>query len=409
MVVATDHIRRSHYLNTLGNLKEERIVKVLTGVRGCGKTTIVRQYIDTLLKDGVSPDQIISIDLENLDKFRLQNSDELYNYITQRLSPTGYSYIFIDEAHLCRDFEVAIGDLFKLINIDIYLTGSNANIISNELINILSGKYVKLEIYALSFKEFVEFHKNTLNNDNYVNTMFQYFLFLGAFPAVSMVRDLPEIARNLLTGVFNSIMVNEIANRVIGPPSLPIVQGLAKCLLDNIGNNLCNKKVHEIFNTKETLVSLNTLDKYTHALIDSYLVYRIFRYDLLARRFLKSQCKYYTADLGLRFNELNIIPLDLGHILENIVYLELRRRGFDVCFGKLGKLEIDFIASGHDGIIYIQVAESVLDETALYQKLDPLNRIDDNFPKILLSMDTGPIDAGYNGIVRQNVIDWLLS
>ncbi|MCL1808350.1 MAG: ATP-binding protein [Clostridiales bacterium] len=393
-------VERPSYLGWLQNWREKDVIKVVAGVRRCGKSTLFKLYADRLIESGVKPEQIVSVNLEDLEHEDLLNYRSLYSYLMSRLYPNGYTYIFIDEVQQCKDYEKAVDSLFIKDNVDVYITGSNAYLLSGELATLLSGRYVKIEMLPLSFAEYV-------SGAGQQKSAFGGYLKHGAFPAVMQLGNNDALTNSYLDGVYNSILVKDVAKR-LGLADVSMLEDIAKFLFSNVGSPVSVKKIADSLNSAGRTVSINTVDKYLRALCDSYLFYKVDRYDIRGRQHLKTQSKYYAVDSGLRSRLLSSSTPDIGHVLENTVYLELLRRGKRVNIGKLAEKEIDFVAHAADGITYYQVSASVLDENTRKRELEPLQRVPDHHPKILLTMDDIPRSANYDGIRQLHIVDWLL-
>lgn len=393
-------VSRPYYLNWLQSWREKNIIKVVSGVRRCGKSTLFQLYIDSLIESGVKPEQIISVNLEDLEHENLLHYRTLYHYMKERLYPDGYTYIFIDEIQQCIDYEKAVDSLFIKDHIDVHITGSNAYLLSGELATLLSGRYVQVEMLPLSFAEYV-------SGTGEQEEAFGDYLKYGAFPAVMQLQNRDALINSYLDGIYSSILVKDVAKR-LGLTDVSILEGIAKFLFSNVGSLVSGKKITDTLNSAGRTISVNTVDKYLRALCDSYLFYKVDRYDIRGRQHLKTQSKYYAVDSGLRYRLLSSSTPDIGHVLENIVYLELLRRGNTVNIGKLAEKEIDFVAQGAEGMTYYQVSASVLDDNTRKRELEPLQKIPDHHPKVLLTMDTLPRSANYDGIRQLHIVDWLL-
>jgi predicted AAA+ superfamily ATPase len=380
------------------------MIKVVAGVRRCGKSTLFKLYIDWLLESGVKPEQIISVNLEELEYEKLLDYHMLYEYIKARLYKGGYTYIFIDEVQSCKGYEKAVDSLFVKDNVDVYITGSNAYLLSSELATLLTGRYVQISMLPLSFAEYARFMEIAEKD---LFAAFQRYLRFGAFPAVATLNDREDLVNSYLDGIYNSILVKDVAVR-LGITDIAVLTSIAIFLFSNVGSPVSVKKIADTINSAGRTISVNTVDKYLHALCDSYLFYKVERYDIRGRQHLKTQGKYYAVDSGLRERLLASSSSDLGHVLENTVYLELLRRGAKVNIGKMAEKEVDFVAENANGFTYYQVSASVLDENTLKRELEPLQRISDNHPKVLLTLDEIPHSANYDGIRQLNVVDWLL-
>jgi predicted AAA+ superfamily ATPase len=397
-------VKRHDYLEWLKSWREKQLIKVVAGVRRCGKSTLFKLYIDWLLETGVSPKQIISINLEELEYENLLNYRDLYDYIKARLYKDGYTYVFIDEVQNCKNYEKAVDSLFVKDNVDVYITGSNAYMLSGELATLLSGRYVQISMLPLSFAEYVEF-KDIDEKD--LSSAFQTYLRFGAFPATAMLNEQEDLIHSYLDGIYNSILIKDVAVR-LGITDVSILSSITKFLFSNVGSPVSVKKIADTINSAGRSISVNTVDKYLQALCDSYLFYKVERYDIRGRQHLKTQGKYYAVDSGIRELLLSSSTPDLGHLLENTVYLELLRRGAKVNIGKMAEKEIDFVSKDANGTTYYQVSASVLDKNTLRRELDPIEKIPDHHPKVLLTLDEIPRTANYDGIRQLHIVDWLL-
>jgi predicted AAA+ superfamily ATPase len=396
-------IRRDTQLKWLNDFKEKQIIKVVTGVRRSGKSTLFSLFINDLLANGVNSEQIIRINLEEIENEELLDYKKLYNYIISKLYKNGFTYVFLDEIQHCKEFEKAVDSLYVKENIDIYLTGSNAYMLSSELATLLSGRYVEIEMFPFSFKEYVAMRK--IEPNAYGQAFGDYIKF-GGFPASVSFGNSDTMIRSYLEGIYNTILINDVSRR-LGEADTTILKSIVKFLLSNVGSPVSLKKITDTINSAGRNISINTVDRYMDALCDCFMFYKVNRFDVKGRQHLKTNGKYYTVDSGLRSFLLSNSSPDIGHILENIVYLELLRRGNKVSIGKVGEKEVDFVTENGDGLTYYQVAASVMDESTLERELAPLREIRDNHPKYILTLDEIPRTANYDGIRQLNVIDWL--
>lgn len=363
-------VKRPDYLEWLKGWREKQVIKVMTGVRRCGKSTLFKLYIDWLLETGVSPKQIIYINLEELEYENLLNYRDLYDYIKARLYKDGYTYVFIDEVQNCKNYEKVVDSLFVKDNVDVYITGSNAYMLSGELATLLSGRYVQTSMLPLSFAEYVDFIGV---EEKDLSSAFQTYLRFGAFPATAILNEQEALAHSYLDGIYNSILIKDVAVR-LGIIDVSVLSSIIKVLFPNVGIPLSVKKIADTINSAGRSISVNTVDKYLQALCDSYLFYKVERYDIRSEQNLKTQGKYYAVDSGIREMLLSNSTHDLGHLLENTVYLELLRRGEKVNIGKMAEKEIDFVSKDTNGTTYYQVSASVLDKNTLSRELDPLKK-----------------------------------
>lgn len=396
-------IPRNQYLENLIRFREKKLIKVVTGIRRCGKSTLFEFYQEYLLKEGISPEQIISVNLEAGEYTDIEDSKRLYTLITEKLLANKMNYIFLDEVQRVKNFQKAVDSLFIRKNCDVYITGSNAYLLSGELATLLSGRYVEIKMLPLSFKEYV----SAFPKDSNVDRLYQQYLHNSSFPYTLELRH-PKDIQQYLDGIYDSIVLKDIIARKRFP-DIAMLQSVVRFLFDNIGNLCSTKKIADTMTSAGRKITVHTVESYLSALTDSFIFYRAGRYDIKGKQYLKTGDKYYSADIGLRYNALGPRKADDGHILENVIYLELLRRGYEVYIGKIGTNEVDFIAIGDEGEEYYQVAYTVIDSDGktLERELAPLNAINDHNPKFLLTMDYGPL-ISHNGIKQINALDWLL-
>lgn len=396
-------IQRNIYLDNISSFREKQLIKVVTGIRRCGKSTLFELYQEYLLGDGVAPEQIISFNLEDGDYADIEESKDLYSLVKARLLPDRMNYIFLDEVQRVSDFQKAVDALFIKKKCDVYITGSNAYLLSGELATLLSGRYVEIKMLPLSFKEYVSAFPENSNIDR----LYQDYIHNSSFPYTLEMKR-PKDIRQYLASIIDSIVLKDIvAHRRF--PDISMLQSVVRFLFDNIGNLYSTKKIADTMTSVGRKITVHTVESYLSALTDSFIFYRVGRYDVKGKQYLKTGDKYYAADIGLRYSALGTKKADEGHILENVVYLELLRRGYEVYVGKVGAAEVDFIAIGDEGEEYYQVAYTVIDTDGktLERELAPLDAINDHNPKYLLTMDLGPL-VSHNGIKQINVLDWLL-
>lgn len=397
-------IQRQEYLKKLIDWREKNLIKVITGVRRCGKSSLFTLYIDYLKCTGVLAEQIISINLEDVEFEDLLNYKELHDYVKSRLCKNKFTYVFIDEVQQCDKFEKAVDSLFIKDNVDVYITGSNAHMLSGELATLLSGRYVEITMLPLSFAEYQNFIADT---DNSIKNNFNNYLKFGSFPYVTQLRKDETIIKTYIDGIYNTILIKDVAKRE-GITDVTLLESIVKFLSSNVGSTVSTKKISDAIISSGRKISVNTVENYLRALTDSFIFYRVDRYDIKGKQHLKTLGKYYIVDTGLRNILLSGSSSDLGHLIENIVYLELLRRGFKVNIGKLAEKEVDFVARGTDGLEYYQVSASVLEESTLKRELEPLQKIPDNYPKYLLTLDDYLVNSNYEGIRQINLIEWLM-
>lgn len=395
-------IQRKEYLNKLIEWREKQVIKVVTGVRRCGKSTLFSLYIDYLKKTGVSEEQIILINLEDIEYENLLDYRPLYDYIKARIVKGKYTYVFIDEVQQCKSFEKAVDSLFLKENVDVYITGSNATMLSGELATLLSGRYIEISMLPLSFSEYLEFTKG-----RDVKSSFDDYLKFGSFPYVAVLNKSDAVVRTYIDGIYNTILIKDVAARE-RIKDISVLESIVKFLCSNIGSPVSVKKISDAINASGRKISVNTVENYLRALYQSYIFYKVDRYDIKGKQHLKTLGKYYIVDTGLRNLLLSSSAADIGHLLENVIYLELIRRGYKVNIGKLAEKEIDFVAGNTEGTEYYQVSASVLDRNTLQRELEPLQKIPDHHPKFLLTLDDIMPNANHDGIRQINAIDWLI-
>ena len=397
-------IQRIEYLDNLKAFKDKQVIKVIAGVRRCGKSTLFELYIDYLRKMGTEDSQIISINLEDLENADLLDYKALYNHIKDKLVPDKMNYVFIDEVQKCVGFEKAVDSLFIKKNCDVYITGSNAYLLSGELATLLSGRYIRIDMLPFSFKEYYEATKESGKSKQ---ELFDAYLRYGSFPYVAYLENDEKIISQYIEGVYNTILIKDVATRE-KINDITVLENILKTVASSIGSPISTKKISDTLVSSGRKISPNTVESYLRALTDSYILYNAARYDIKGRQFLKTLGKYYFVDTGIRNHIISQSAKDLGHLLENVVYLELLRRKNRVNIGKLAEKEVDFVATNMNEVEYYQVCASVLDEKTLERELAPLKEIKDNYPKILLTLDDIGNGANYEGIRQINVIDWLL-
>lgn len=395
-------IQRQEYLNKLIALKDKKIIKVVTGVRRCGKSKLLEMYRKWLLEQGVEEERIVSINFEDLDFEDLTDYKKLHTYLKEHLVKDNMTYIFLDEIQNVEQFPKVVDSLYIKDNVDIYITGSNAHMLSSEIATLLSGRYIQIEMLPLSFKEYM-ISTGSMNDRGikYVD-----YLQNSSFPYTLELEGQSDEIRSYLEGLYNTIVVKDIINHSkISEPMM--LKSILKFIFDNIGNPLSSKKIADTMTSSGRRIDTRTVEKYLDALTESYIIYQAKRYNIKGKQYLKTLEKYYVVDIGLRLMLLGSKQIDAGRILENIVYLELLRRGYDVYVGKVDEFEVDFVAQNGKGTTYFQVALSVRDEKTLERELRSLRAIKDHYPKILLTMDDDP-EVHYDGIRRINARDWLL-
>ena len=395
-------LQRKEYLDKLIAFRDKQIIKIVTGIRRCGKSTLLRLYQDWLKAQGVSENQIISINFEDMDYEELTDYKKLYVYLKERLVRDNMTYIFLDEIQHVDNFPKVVDSLYIKEKVDIYMTGSNAYMLSSEIATLISGRYVQIEMLPLSFREYME---STGSMDDR-GVKYTEYLENSSFPFTLELKGHPDEIRDYLEGLYNTIVVKDIVNRKRITDTM-MLKSVLRFVFDNIGNPLSSKKIADTMTSDGRKIDVKTVEKYLEALSESYIIYQAKRYNIKGKQYLKTLEKYYVVDIGLRFMLLGSRQVDAGHILENVIYLELLRRGYDVYVGKIDTFEVDFVAQNRKGTAYFQVALTARDEKTLERELRPLQAIRDHYPKVLLTMDEDP-EAQYDGIRRLNARDWLL-
>lgn len=395
-------IERQEYLEQLTRWRDKQVIKVITGVRRCGKSTLMKLYRDFLLSQGVGDRQMIAINFEDYDFEELQDPKKLYGYIKERLVPGQMTYIFFDEIQNVADFPRVVDSLYIKENVDIYLTGSNAYMLSSDLATLLSGRYVEIKMLPLSFKEFVEASGGASD----LPRKYRSYVETSSFPYALALAGHRNMLKEYLEGIYNTIVVKDVTQRNKFTDTM-MLESVLRFAYDNIGNMVSTKKIADTMTSDGRKTDSKTVEKYLTALMECYVLYQCKRYDIKGKQFLKTLDKYYAVDMGLRQMLLGSKAMDAGHILENVVYLELLRRGYDVYIGKVGDLEVDFVALDEKGMTYYQVSATTRDEKTLARELASLQSIKDHYGKILLTLDEDP-DMDYDGIRKVNALDWLL-
>ena len=396
-------IDRPTYMEQLISFREKQIIKAVTGIRRCGKSTLFDLYCDYLRSDGVEDKQIIRINLEDPDYHYIQDYMQLYDLVKEQLDPEKMNYIFIDEVQTVPNFQKAVDGLFIKPNCDVYITGSNAYMLSGELATLLSGRYVEIKMLPLSFKEYV----SALGDETDLQMKYRQYIQNGAFPYILQLSHRRDITM-YLEGIYTSIILKDIVARY-SISDAGMLDSVIRFMFDNIGNMCSATKIANTMTSNGRKISAPTVENYLSALVESFVLCRVGRYDVKGKQYLVTGSKYYLSDIGLRYYLLGSKQVDLGHILENIIYLELLRRGYEIHIGKVGRAEVDFIAIGNEGEEYYQVAYTVndTDGTTLARELAPLESIKDHNPKYLITMDFVPLTS-HNGIKQINALEWLL-
>ena len=407
-----ERIEREEYLEFLKNHKDKQIIKVVSGIRRAGKSTLFEIYKDYLQKNGVEKNQIISINFEDLEYEEYTDYKKLYKFIKDNLLENKKNYIFLDEIQHVNKFEKVVDSLFIKENVDLYITGSNAYFMSGELATLLSGRYVELEILPLSFKDYCEGRKQQeIKKEGHElskSLMQRYndYIFESSFPYTLQI-DKKENIREYLMGIYNSVLLKDVVSR-LKISDVMMLESVVKYMFDNIGNITAIKKIADAMTSLGRKIDVKTVEKYLSGLIDSMILYKVNRYNIKGKAYLSNLSKYYIVDIGLRNQLLGNRNIDFGHIFENIIYLELLRREKNVYVGQFGDKEVDFVVLNGEKVEYYQVALTVLDENTLKRELEPLKKIKDSYPKYLITLDEIGVNTNYDGIKILNGLEWLV-
>lgn len=393
-------IQRKEFLERLSSFKDKKLIKVITGIRRCGKSTLLRQWQKMLLEAGVEEKQIVFINFEDYEFKSLRNNDEFYKFVMAKILPEKRMYLFFDEIQRVEHFEEVVDSFFMNPLLDIYITGSNSKILSGELATYLSGRYVEIQMQPLSFKEFVE----ALGLGQNLQLAYRKYQEISSFPyALSL--DSVNVG-DYLESLYNTILLKDIVSRN-KITDVSMLQSVVEFLFDNIGLEVSSKKIADTMTSNGRKIDSRKIEQYVSALCETFIMHKVKRYNIKGKEYLKSLEKYYIADIALSSALLGKKAMDTGHILENIVYLELLRRRYKVYVGKIDDSEVDFVAINGDGNSYFQVAATVRDTATLERELKSLRAIKDNYPKYLLTLDEDPA-TDYDGIKRLNALDWLM-
>ncbi|MCL2480455.1 MAG: ATP-binding protein [Spirochaetaceae bacterium] len=400
------YIVRTKYLESLKELQKKNLVKVITGIRRSGKSVLMEQFQEYLKSIGVKQKQIISLNFEKLENEELLDYKKLHDYVAAKLSKNGWTYVFLDEIQMVDNFQKAVGSLHTKKNVDLYITGSNSYLLSGELATLLTGRYMQIRMQPFSFEEFTK-TSSVLKKGKTVREEFVLdYLRLGGFPQVVDFTT-EKAVHDYLDDVLSAIIRKDILSRERSV-NVGVLESITKFLFHNIGSEVSSVNIANTLKSNKREASYNTVEKYLNYLKDSFVIYEVGRYDIKGKQHLKQNAKYYAVDIGLRNMLLANKETDIGHVLENVIYLELLRRGYKISVGKVESKEVDFVAENENGKEYYQVVASLLDKKTLERELAPLNRIKDHFPKFIITLDDYAAGATYNGIRIIHAIDFLL-
>lgn len=396
---------RDLYLTQLIQYRDKPLIKVITGLRRCGKSTLLSLFENHLIASGVAKDHIIRMNFESFDFDEISTYRELHAYIKDKLKSTSdRHYLLLDEVQQVLSWEKVVNAFLVDANVDIYITGSNAYLLSSELSTLLSGRYVEIKMQPLSFKEYLTF--TDTNSDQNLENKFNQYLKHGGLPTIVELLDHPNTIGPFLEGIYNTVMMKDVIERN-GVRDAALLESILRFIAANIGCAVSTKKISDYLTSSGRKTTSDTIDNYLKMLSNAFIIYKANRYDLKGKMFLKTLEKYYIVDMGIRNQLTGLRNTDYGHVLENLVYLELLRRGYEVAIGKIGSLEVDFIATKTDEKVYYQVSETILDEKTRARELRPLEAISDNYPKYILTMDH-TLFNDYSGIKSKNILEFLL-
>ena len=402
MLMTAQRLERTEYLQKLIAFRDKHIIKIITGIRRCGKSTLMEIFQDYLKANHVEKAQILAVNFEDFDYRELRDAEKLHAYVKGHMAKDKMTYLFLDEIQHVESWPDVIDSLYLRKNLDIYITGSNAYLLSSEIATLISGRYVEIRMLPLSFKEYV---KARGGEDNLARRYREYIEY-SSFPYTLELAGQPKEIRDYLESIYHTIVVKDLAVRK-KIPDVMMLESVARYLFDNIGNTVSTKKIADTMTSDGRKIDVRTVEKYVEALTECFIFYQAKRYNGKGKQYLKTLEKYYAVDVGLRYMLLGSKAIDAGHILENVVYLELLRRGYDVYVGKVDELEVDFVAMDDQRVTYYQVAATVREENTLQRELKSLQKINDHYQKLILTLDEDP-EADYEGIRRVNVLDWLM-
>lgn len=396
--------KRDLYLNELLKFKNKNIIKVITGIRRCGKSSLLKLFSNHLVESGVDEKNIIFMNFESMDFDFIDDYKKLNSYIKEKIESSNKIYILLDEVQQVDKWEKTVNSLLVDYNVDIYVTGSNAYLLSSELSTLLSGRYIEIKMSTLSFKEFIEFHE--LTDIENKKEIFDLYLKYGGFPSIAELGMKQDIVNYFLEGVYNTVILKDVIQRN-SVKDVSLLENIFKFIAQNIGSIVSPRSISNTINSEGRKTTSETIDNYLTMLQNAFIIHQIKRYDIKGKQILKTLGKYYISDIGIRNSILGYRDIDFGHILENIVYLELIRRKYNVYIGKVGEYEIDFIAEKQDEKKYYQVTLSLNSTDVVEREIRPLLLIDDNYEKIIISSDKTFVKEN-NGIKYINIIDFLL-
>lgn len=398
-------IERNTYIQQIVPFIDKPQVKIITGIRRSGKSFVLRLLLEELTNKGIKPKQVISVNFESFEYADLLNAKELYNYLKQQIKNKQRYYILLDEIQEVHEWEKVINSLLVDFNVDIYITGSNSHLLSSELATYLAGRYVEIPIYTLSYREFLDFRKSYFSQEQQHNT-FEYYLRMGGFPVIHTTQYAEETAYKVVYDIYSSVILRDTVQRY-KIRDVDLLERVIKYAFDNIGNTFSGKNVADYFKSQQRRIDINTVYNYLNALEGAFILYRVPRYDIKGKEILKTQEKYYVSDISIIYATMGQRDRLISGILENIVFLELKRRGFKVYVGKLDSSEIDFVAQQRAKKIYIQVAYKLENEQVVKREFGNLLNINDQYPKYVVTMDEFWKDS-IKGVEHMYITDFLM-
>lgn len=397
-------INRELYMNKLIAYKDTEFIKIITGIRRCGKSSLLKLFMEKILEENKTAN-VIYMNFESFEFDDITNYKDMYNKIKEKINKKEKNYILLDEVQRIKEWEKAVNALTVDFNSDIYITGSNAYLLSSELSTFLSGRYIEIRILPLSFKEFLDFTK--LEDNLTIEDKFIEYVKFGGMPGIITFKNEENLYENAIKGIYNTVFMKDVVerNKLV---DATLLEKILKFLMSNIGSLISSKKIADFLTSQGTKITHNTVLNYLKMLENAYIIYRVPRYDIKGKELLKTLEKYYIVDTGIRNIILGFRNSDFGHIIENIVYFELLRRGYEVTIGKTDSLEVDFIATNSNDKKYYQVTYTMIDESVKNRELNSLKNINDNYEKTVLTMDKLYNNTCEDGIKIKYLIDFLL-
>jgi uncharacterized protein len=400
-------IERRNYIEQLKPFIDKPLIKVITGIRRSGKSTVLKLLIEELVKNGINSEQIVYVNLESFMFSELREAKDLYLYIKEQIKGTGKHYLLLDEIQEVHEWEKAVNSFLVDFDVDIYITGSNSHLLSSELATYIAGRYVEIQIYTLSYREYLSFKNNYPISKEKAQDSFQNYLSLGGFPIVHVSDYQEESAYKIVYDIYSSILLRDTVQRY-KIRDTELLERVVKYTFNNIGNTFSGKNVADYFKSQQRKIDLNTVYNYLHALEGAFILHKVSRYDIKGKEILKTQEKYFLGDISLLYAIMGFRSSMISGLLENLVYLELKRRGYSVYIGKLDQCEIDFVAEKRTEKIYIQVAYKLENQETINREYSPLLAIKDQYPKFVITMDDF-WSENIDGVTHQHIRDFLLN